>query len=134
MVVRSFTVRRAADEFLPYSGLPSPPKHTTDKDVRRTAGKFLSAARLTTTFIDRIGLHGRKVGDREMRQSALQSFDGRGTQFQVGDEQCAKFAKFRENLQSGARDARSVKIDRPETRESCDRLQADVRDGTFRQE
>jgi len=31
---------------LPYDGLPSPSKGTTDKDVRRTTGKFVSAARL----------------------------------------------------------------------------------------
>lgn len=64
-----------------------------------------------------------------MRQSALQSFHGRGTQFQVGDEQCTQFTKIRKNLQPGARDARSVKIDCPETRESCDRSQANVGDG-----
>jgi len=39
-------VRRAADKSLPYDGLPSPSKGTTDKDVRRTEGKFNSAARL----------------------------------------------------------------------------------------
>ena len=41
-------LRRAADNFLPYDGLPSPSQSTTDKDVRRTAGKLLSAARLST--------------------------------------------------------------------------------------
>ena len=39
-------IRRAADDLLPYDGLPSPSMDTTDKDVRRTAGKFSSAARL----------------------------------------------------------------------------------------
>ncbi len=39
-------IRRASDEFITYDGLPSPPKHTTDKDVRRTAGKSICAARL----------------------------------------------------------------------------------------
>jgi len=37
---------RAADEVIPYDGLPSPSKVATDKDVRRTSGRFLSAARL----------------------------------------------------------------------------------------
>ena len=69
-----------------------------------------------------------------MRQSALQSFHGRGTQFQVSDQQSAQLAKFREELQSGACDVRPVKIDRPEMRESCDRFQANVGDGAFCQE
>ena len=69
-----------------------------------------------------------------MRQPTLQRVHGRGTQFQVGDEQCTQFSKIRENLQPGARDARPVKIDRPETRESCDRSQANVGDGAFRKE
>ena len=40
-------VRQAADKSLPYDGLPILSKGTTDKDVRRTEGKFISAARLT---------------------------------------------------------------------------------------
>lgn len=69
-----------------------------------------------------------------MRQPALQSFHGRGIQFQVGDEQCAQLTKFGEELQPGACDARPIKIDRPETRVSHDGFQADVGDGTFREE
>ena len=38
-------LRRAADEVTPYDGLPSPSKVATDKDVLRTTGRFLSAAR-----------------------------------------------------------------------------------------
>ena len=89
---------------------------------------------MTTTVVDKNGSYGRKIGNREMRQSALQSVHGRWTQFQVSDQQSAQLAKLREDLQPGARDARSVKIDCPETRESCDRFQADVGDGAFRKE
>ena len=39
-------LRRAANKTLPYDGLPSPSKRTTDKNVRLTAGEFFSAARL----------------------------------------------------------------------------------------
>ena len=89
---------------------------------------------VTTTFVEKNGSCGRKIGNREMRQPTLQRVHGRGTQFQVGDEQCTQFSKIRENLQPGARDARSVKIDCPETRESCDRFQANVGDGALRKE
>ena len=89
---------------------------------------------VTTTFVEKNGSCGRKIGNREMRQPTLQRVHGRRTQFQVGDEQCTQLTKIRENLQPGARDARSVKIDCPETRESCDRFQADVGDGAFRKE
>ena len=42
-----FFFRRAVDEVIPYDGLPRPSKVATDKDVRRTSGRFLSAARLS---------------------------------------------------------------------------------------
>ena len=42
-------LKRAADEILPYDGLPSPSKTTTDLEVRRTLGQSISAARLLKT-------------------------------------------------------------------------------------
>jgi len=44
--VSRLPLSRAAEKVLPYDGLSSPSKGTTDQDVRRTASRFLSASRL----------------------------------------------------------------------------------------
>ncbi|WP_231615995.1 glycosyltransferase [Novipirellula artificiosorum] len=48
---RWFGFRREAKEFLPYDGLPSPLKVTTDTDFRQTNGKLAAAVRVTSLLM-----------------------------------------------------------------------------------